>query len=100
MDEFSKALKADGEKLIALTGKDHGPWNISDADIQAAMLVGDPLREMQEQRLEEIRARLAEGVPVTLTCDSKKLCTFYPDGTIEHHDFAWGSVPPDRGAAR
>lgn len=34
-DEMKKALEADGEKLKALTGRDHGPWSVEEYfDIQ------------------------------------------------------------------
>lgn len=46
-----------------------------------------PLDDIREQYMAQIRAKLAEGVPVTLTCGGKRICTFYPNGTTEHHDF-------------
>lgn len=38
--EMQKALEADGEKLLQLTGEDHGPWDLEAFD-DAKAAVGD-----------------------------------------------------------
>jgi len=32
--EMQAALEADGEKLAALTGEDHGPWSVDDFELR------------------------------------------------------------------
>ena len=46
-----------------------------------------PLDDIRKQYQEMVLAKLVEGVPVTLTCGGRKICTFHPNGTTEHHDF-------------
>lgn len=39
MTEMEKALQADGEKLLALTGEDHGPFDQTKDEVIAQMSV-------------------------------------------------------------
>ncbi len=41
-DEMMRALEADGEKLRAMTGEDHGPWDIGTGCIECGADLPSP----------------------------------------------------------
>lgn len=52
---------------------------IADAEMR---VVGD----IRDEYLRQIRNKLADGIPVTMTCGGRVLATFYPDGHAENHE--------------
>lgn len=70
-----------------VTLRDGTPYKFSQQDIDAALREWGEVPDLREQMMEQIAAKLAEGIPVTLSCGDKRICTYYPDGTSERHDW-------------
>lgn len=50
MDEMEKALQADGDKLIAITGRDHGPFTLEEAVLDKMLADTESASTITERR--------------------------------------------------
>lgn len=55
------------------------------APFSSAELIGAPALDLAAEIQRQMVAKLAQGIPVTLTDRGKPLVTYYPDGTSELH---------------
>ena len=72
--EMTRALIADGEKLRAQTGEDHGPWDGDEDELPPTFLPEEPAE------VAELRGQLATALRALVKCQKALAMLVSPDG--------------------